>query len=308
MTKQHIIKAYAYRISIPAIDTVKNLATDEYYNYELFEGFLSEIITQKMNKITEKGKYLHLVSIKQSNDADILEGVFHTTKYGQTSDIIDINNDSVVNTLQPIQGVKNVVNFVINRNTGFLLIQADSFRIVTRNYLIDFFEKRKLLAENHVNLFNVRCRPLLLSKENFYIIQTIYDEDFYFQLAKLMNIKAVSINTKVTKSEVNSALSKFTLPNLNEELYMDEISDVTYTFKNTRRSKGVRQVKQFIKNSLDMEKIDTITAHGSNQEKVEFNKIKPRKYDLTTTINENGVLDQAKIIDEMIRLAKEFIE
>lgn len=308
MTKQHIINAYAYRISIPAIDTVRNLATDEYYNSDLFEGFLNEILNQKLNKSIEKGKYMHLVSIKPSLDSSVLEGTFHTTKYGQQSDIIDITNDAVVNQLKPGHGVKNIVNFVIHRKSGFLLIQNDPFRVISRNNLIDFLEKRKHIAEKYVTDFNNNCKPLLISKDNFYTIQTIYDEDFYKQLAKLMNIKAVSINTKVEKSDVNAALSKFTLLDSNEESYLDEITDVTYTFKNTFRGHGVKHVKHFIKNALDMEKIDTITAHGSNQENVSFGKVKARKYPISTTINEHGVLDQSKIIDGMIKIAKEFTE
>lgn len=305
MLKKTKVKAFAFQISIPAIDTTKNSPTVDYYNNELFEGFLHEIINTGKNKLMEKGKYLKLISIKQSSDAQILEGVFHTTRYGSLNDIIDTTNDKIVNTMQPIQGVKQTVNFVINRDNGVMLIQTDSFRIISRSNLLEFFEKRKDLGVQHVKLFNQKNKPLLVSHENFYYLNTIYDEDFYAKLAEFLNIKAIEINTKVSKEEANSALSRFTLPDANTEDYIDDVTDITYTFKNKLRSQGIKYVKHFIKNSLDMEKVDSITAHGPNNEKVTFNQIKPRSYPIDTTINVNGVIDNSLIINNMIKLVKE---
>ncbi|MEK9196856.1 hypothetical protein [Ureibacillus sp. FSL E2-3493] len=308
MAKKQTVNVYAYKISTPAIDTARNVATDGYYNHQLFEGFLNEIISNSRNKILESGKYIHLIGIKQSSDADVLEGLFHTTRYGTKSDIIDVSNDKVVSQLEPMHGVKNIVNFVIHRKSGILLIQNDPFKLIQRNNLIDFLERNVELGKKHVTKFNIDFKPLLVSNSNFYTIQTIYDEDFYQQLAKIANIKAVSINTKVQKESVNTALSKFTHSGVSSDDYLDDVTDVTYTFKNSRRNNGVKHVKNFIKNALDLEKIDTIIAHGSNKEKVEFNKIKPRKYQITTTINDSKVLDQSKIIEGMIKIVKEFKE
>lgn len=304
MVKKTKVKVYAYRISTPAINTDKNLATDNYYNYELFESFLNVLISSGLDKNIKDGKYFKLHSIQQSDDADVLSGEIHTTKYGQLSDIIDISNDKVVNILQPIQGVKHIVNFVIHRKTGVFLMQSDPFFVASRKSLIEFLEARKEHGDPFVKSFNKKHKPLLLSKQNFYTINTIFDEDFYEQLAQIINVKSVEIIREVDKAEANAALNYFIHNDVNEEDFLDEITHISYQFKNTMRQRGVAQVRRFIERALDFEKIDTLTAHGVQGEKATFDKVKPRKYDITTNISESGVIDNSIIIKEMVNLVK----
>lgn len=77
---------------------------------------------------------------------------------------------------------------------------------------------------------------------------------------------------------------------------------MTYTFKNTVRSDGIKRVRNFVQNALDLEKIDSVVAEGDRL-KAEF-KIKPKSYPIKTTKNEHGILDQTKIINQMIDLVK----
>nr|WP_054549361.1 hypothetical protein [Lysinibacillus sphaericus] len=312
--KPYSVFVEAFKIETPIFNTDTNTAIANYYNNDIFSEFLMEIINSNNNKYMDGIRYLQLVSLQQSNDADILEGKIHTTRYGTQGEIIDTTTDQVVNQIEPAQGVKNEINFVINRTNGLLLIQRDPFRVLNRRLFLEFLEARKSLAKNNIRQFNNNNKPNMISDQSFFTISTIYDEGFYDQIAQMANIKSISINTIVEKEEVNEAISMFTKEN-DENLEHDSedndnfptnITEMTYTFKNSIRNTGITGVERFVRNALDFEKIQSIAAYGSNKGKplkAEF-EIKPKSYPIKTTKNSNGVLDQSKIINEMINLIK----
>ncbi|ARK23259.1 hypothetical protein SporoP37_00185 [Sporosarcina sp. P37] len=305
-TKMHSITVYAFQIGTPVVNIDNSTIIDNYYDSDFFEEFLRLVIESDASKHLDGTNYFHLVSLQQSSDAEILEGKIHTTKYGTLSEIIDTHTDAIVNTLEPRQGVKNEINFVINRESGLFLIQNDPFRIFSRNFFFDFLKNRDYLAEDLVTEFNEKNSAHSLYKEHIFTLLTIHDQGFYEQLAKIQNIKSVSVNTIVEKADVNSALSHFTKNDASKEDYLNNVTEMTYTFKNTIRSNGISQVKKFVQNALDLEKIDSILAKGRAEGKdlkAEF-KIKPQSYPIKTTKNSNGILDQSKIITQMVDLAK----
>ncbi|MEQ6048479.1 hypothetical protein U2I53_05540 [Lysinibacillus capsici] len=312
-TQPYSVYVEAYKIETPIFNTDTNTAPQGYFNNNIFGGFLTDIVKSGNNKYMDGSRYLQLVSLKQSSDADILEGKIHTTRYGTQGDIIDTTTDQVVNQIDPVQGVKNEINFVINKNNGKLLIQKDPFRIFNRSLFIEFLEKRKYLGKKPIQQFNLANKPNLISDQSFFTISTIYDEGFYDQIAKIANIKSISINTKVEKNEVNEAIAMFTrerIENVNipdeDDYCPTEITEMTYTFKNSVRNQGIKGVRRFVQNALDFEKIESIVAKGPSNGKsikAEF-KIKPKTFPIKTTKNSNGILDQSKIITEMINLIK----
>lgn len=304
--KVHSVTAYAFQIGTPAVNTDTNTIIEGYYDHHFFGNFLRLIINSGVSKDMDGTNYFHLFSMIQSSDADVFEGKIHTTKYGILSEIIDTHTDAIVNTLDPQQGVKNEINFVINIRNGLLLIQNDPFRIVSRNFLFDFLKRREHLMHTLVKNFNEANVPNSLFEKHTFTLTTIHDQGFYDQLAKIQNVKSVSVNTIVEKANVNSALEHFTKDDAIQQDYLNNVTEMTYTFKNTIRSNGITQVRDFIKKALDLEKIESIVANGSGEGKAlkaEF-KIKPQSYPIKTTKNANGVLDQSKIITQMIDLAK----
>ncbi|ANU28412.1 hypothetical protein [Planococcus versutus] len=296
------IKVHTFQAGTPAIDLESANLVDSYYNNDFFEKFLKLIISNRNNKHKNGTNYFHLVSLKQSSDADVLEGKIHTTKYGVLSDIIDTDTDIIVNRVEPVQGVRNEINFVINKNNGLFLIQNDPFRIVSRNFLFDFLKEREPLALNLVKQFNLDNLSHSLFEKFSFTFVTVHDKGFYEQLAKIHNIKSISVNTTVERPAVNSALNRFTKEGVSEEDLLADVTDIMYTFKNTKRSDGIKRVENFVENALDLEKIDSIVAEGQNL-KAEF-KIKPQSYQIKTSKNKHGILDQSKIINQMIELVK----
>lgn len=300
-SKQRKVRVYTYEVKTPYVNIDTSTTYDNYYNHAFFMKFLKAIIRSN-NKKKDGTNYFHLHSIEQSEDADVFVGKIHTTKYGTSSEILNINTDKVVNKLAPEHGLKNEINFALNKNNGKLLIQNDPFRVANRNFISEFLEERQQLVINEVYSFNKQNNPNQVFKERIFLLTTVYDKGFYDQLAEIINVKSVSITTTVEKSEVNDFLNNFTKEGSDESDYIHDISEMTYTFKNKIRNQGVSSVKAFVKNALDLEKISSITAQGGNK-KAEL-KVKPKSHEIITSINSEGVLDQSKIITEMINLIK----
>lgn len=300
--KPATIIAYTFQAGTPVVDLETEAVVDKYYNNKFFESFLKLIISEKKNKHKDGTNYFHLVSLKQSDDADILEGKIHTTKYGILSDIIDTDTDAIVNRVEPVQGVKNEINFVINKTNGLVLIQNDPFRIISRNFLFEFLKAREHIASDLVKEFNLENLSHSLFEKFAFTLVTLHDEGFYDQLAKIYNIKSVSVTTTVDRANINSALSRFTKEGASDDDLLADVTDIAYTFRNTIRSDGIKRVRNFVQNALDLEKVDSIIAEGQNQ-RAEF-KIKPRNFQIKTSKNEHGILDQSKIITQMISLIK----
>ncbi|WYU50346.1 hypothetical protein MHH67_13265 [Bacillus sp. FSL K6-0047] len=308
--KGEVVQVYAYKISTPLTNIDTNAMDPEFYSYEFFEGFLDILVSSKNRTFMDGSRYIELVSFKQSDDADIIEGKIHTTRYGTLNNILNVETREVTGQLNPTEGVVNEINFVICRQTGLFLVQSDPFRVANRNQLDNYFTRKQVLAEDLANEYNKQNHPYLLYNNNFFFIETVFNKDFYEQLAKIAKVKEVSITSKVQKPEDNAALEAFKKESdqeLDENLVIGGVTEAVYTVKNSIRNGGLKHVERFVKNIVDFEKVSKLEAKGYNEfskpETASF-EVKPVRYPVVTTKNSNGVLDQSEIIKGMVDIAK----
>ncbi|PAQ15031.1 hypothetical protein CD798_08280 [Bacillaceae bacterium SAOS 7] len=303
-----IIPIFAYKISNPITNIDTNIINDTFYSYKLFEKFLDLIIGNQPSKFMDGSKYIDLISTKQSSDAEILEGKIHTTRYGSLSNILNVKTNQVVGQLNPTEGVVNEINFVICRKTGLLLIQSDPFRVATRNFINEYFNRKQTLANKLVDTYNSTNHPNHIYKEFLFTMETLVDQDFYTQLARIARIKELSITAEITKSNDNSALDQFKVRRLEEDhVNVEGVTELVYTLRNKVFNDGLKHVERFVRNVIDLEKVSKLEAKGYNEackvETASFS-IKPVKFYVNTTKNSNGILDQSEIIEGMIQIVK----
>lgn len=305
--KKHTLTCYAFQLNTPIYSRASNTLIPDVFNHEFFSKFLNIIIQSNRAKHLDGAKYFHLISYSHELDEEIFNGKIHTTRYGTMSDIIDVQTDNVVNQLEPGHGVKNEINFVINPNNGLLLVQNDPFRIFSRSFLFEYLKYRELLASDIIKEYNDAHSDTEIYEQFTFQLSTIHDEGFYDRLAAMDNIKSFNIEVSVDKINVNNALQRFSKEDAPDSEFIEGITDVSYSFKNKLRNQGITKVKRFIENAIDMEKIDGLKAIGKANGKeitAEF-KVKPQSYPVLTTKNNHGILDQTKIIENMIKLAKD---
>ncbi|WP_404407652.1 hypothetical protein [Jeotgalibacillus malaysiensis] len=301
--------AFVYKISTPVTNIDENNMVKDFYSYKFFEKFLHTIIKRTDSEFTDGKKFIDLISIKQSSDADILEGVFHTSRYGTKNDIIDIKSKAVVANLHPTQGVRNSIHFVINRKTGVFIIQSDPFKVATRNTIVKYFDRKQILANTLVDKYNKNNHPNHIYKEFIFAIETMVDEGFYQQLRKLATTKELKVTSSVEKPDSNAAISTLTKDDYDDKDMLGEVTDVSYSWESNGRGSSLKHIERFVKNVIDLEKVSNIKASGYNHagksDSASFS-VKPVKHFITTTKNSNGELDESKIIEDLIKHCKKY--
>lgn len=303
------IPAYVYRFSTPITNVDTNTIVKYQYSYKFFENFLKTFIGKKDSEFTDGKKYIDLISIKQSLDAEIIEGYFHTSRYGTKNDIIDIKSKQVVANLHPTQGVRNIVHFVIHRTSGVFIIQSDPFKVATRNTIATYLDKKQILANSLVKAYNNKNHPYHIYKDYIYTLETLVEDGFYEQLKKLSTVKELKVTSAVLKPDSNAAISSLLKDDHDESDYLAEVTDVSFSWESNKKGKGIEHIERFVKNVLDTEKINKVEAHGYNhankRDKATFS-VKPIKHFIDTTKNDNGELDESIIIASLVDLAKKY--
>jgi hypothetical protein len=310
MTETTTKRIFAYKICTPVTNLEFDQMNKDVYLRQIFEPFLTEVMNQSVNvkALREEGKFFDINSINQNEDADYLEGVFHTTRYGTQNDIIEITTQAVQGQVLPTQGVKFDVHFVLCRRTGLLLVESDPFRVATRNTIDTYLSKKQTLVKQFIEDYNKENYPQFVYDSMVFTIESVMDQGFYDQLAEISKIKEVSGYMEVTDDGQNAAISKFKNDAAGNEHNVSEVTEFKISLINSVRNSGLKHVKRFIDNSLDLEKFSRFEVSGydnMNKKRTASFNVKPVSFYVNVDINGNGVINSAQLIQEMVNIAKE---
>lgn len=311
MTETSIItkRIYAFKISTPVTNIETDTMNPHIFIRDLFETFLNRIQTQNQNikALTDDGKFFDLHSFSQSDDADFVEGVFHTTRYGTQNDIIEIATKAIQGQVLPSQGVKYDVHFVLCRRTGLLLVESDPYRVATRNTIDKYLSKKQTLMTDYIQDYNRRNRPQFIYDSMIFTIENVMDEGFYDQLAEITRIKEVSGYMEVNENDQNEAVSRFKREAAGEDHNITEVTEFKISLLNSVRNSGLKHVRRFIQNSLDLEKFSRFEVAGydsMSRKRIATFNVKPVSFYVNVEVNENGLINSGQLLNEMVNIAK----
>jgi hypothetical protein len=300
-------RIFAYQICTPLLNRHTNSLDDKRYDHDRFEWLLNAISSQPANQraMRFENKLIDMMYYHDSlEDANLIEGLFISTRYGELQDIIDVNTLTTTGNLQDHEGVKNEISFVLCKKTGLLLVQSDSARVVTRNTLDKYFSNKVQLINNIISEFNHNNDPLHIVDNMFFTIQTIVSDDFFKKIRQLARIKEAKVFITLKESKNNAAVEYYQDALESEVDMVDEIS-ISLINKKTRT--GIRNVEKFFRKLIELEKYDRYEVqgytHSNDPKRITFDS-QAMDFPVYVSQNDNGLLNRTELVEEMIKIAK----
>lgn len=299
------IKVSVYEIQTPKLDIQNNEYIEKRFDSDHFVGFLNKIMTLPLeNRIyDENNKFLTLEGFAVSEDAEFYEGVFTSARYGEVTQLVHRRTfDKRPSDKTIDEGDENTVYFVIDITNGRLYLQSDSKRIVTKGTIDKYLRNFMDLYIAEIEEFN-RTNNLTITPKNLFNIKTIYAQEFFEEINKLLRIKKATMKINYnqdTNSEVINAIRR-------EADDLDGADEITYTLVNKERGGGMKRVEKFLKNLEEIEKYENIILEGI-EESGRMKAIKledhPKNFSVKVNVNENGIINFQNLIDGIIQEAK----
>ncbi|GED61528.1 hypothetical protein ABER61_28805 [Brevibacillus formosus] len=298
------VKIYGFEIITPKF--FGNGYDMERYDHDQMEYFFSEIMNLKERKrvFHYKGKMINLVSCKQSSDADFMEGVFTSAKFGQEQDIINVYDQTTTGQKGKNEGVKNEVHFVLQKKTGLLLVQYDDQRVVSRDLIKRFFDNHLPLMDRYKSEFKKVNKPYEIPK-SFLQIKTLPSKQFFDELRQMATIKEAYVLADLSKGTNNQAVEF--LRNEAQENEVDGFQQIKISLLNKVKRTGIRHIEDYFKKMLELEAYDGYgvsgIAHSGKTKNLTMARV-PHNYDINVSVNTVGLISVSELISQMVYIAK----
>lgn len=267
------------------------------FDFELVNYFFNKIIsdvTLKERAFKKNNKMINLVSFKQSEDANLYEGSFITARYGKEQDIIDIFEQVETGKKPKNHGVKNEVNFLMDRKTGLLLVEKDSERVASRDFIYRFIRHHKDLIEDYLIEFNKQFDPIKIHSRSFLKVISLPSRTFFEEIKEFATVKDAYYYLDIDKIEnkSNEASNVLYLYDKAKENGMHGINRVKVSFESTVKKSSVRGMSNYFKKLFESQYFDGIGVkgqlHSGRQRTIEMENIQ-RAFDIEVEYNENGL-------------------
>lgn len=307
MNKSKTVTIKAYELTTPKF--AGDIQHENTYDNEIIDLLFKSIME------LEKGKRkymndtvsLNLGSFKQSVDAHIVEGHFITARHGIRRSHIDVNTQEEIGIIDIHHGVEAIVYFMIDRNTGLLLVQDDFNKVFSRTLLLSFLYMHKSIIYPYIEKFNKlnTKKPLVIHKRSCYRLQTLPPINFMEKLKEFKRIKSAILTLDNPPERVNNDVSD----KLDEELEQNDIEeyDLEIKIKNKSNSSTVRAFEKYFTSIIEQQKYDSYAIEGI-LENGKSKKITPdtitRDFYAEVKFNDNGYPSIDDIYNRMINIIK----
>lgn len=302
------IRIHAYDLCTP-----KYLINEAYvlgrYDHEQVAVLLYRMqqLDETTRALLHKNKMINLVSYQESDDSDFIEGKFITARYGKKQDIMDVLNQRITGQKGRNEGVVNEVYFVLDRNTGLLLVEHDDEHVISRDMLHRYFKSQMSLVEDYIISFNKFNKKVMTLPKNAYTaVTTVPSKSFFEELDELTTIKEVYVYADIKENTNNDAISFLTKEASQNDL--DDYQCVKISLINKIKRSSIKHVKAYIKNLMELEAYDGYGVIGSSEGRRRQLDIVSNHVSLSDVIeveiNINGLISPEDIFNKMIRFAK----
>lgn len=300
---------YGYDLTTPKFKG-KSYDIDR-FDFELLEYFFTRILTEipiKERAYKDKSRMINLISFKQSDDANLYEGVFITARYGKEQEILDIFEQIAAGTKPRNHGVKNDVNFIVDKRTGLLLLEKDSERVASRDMIKKFLTYHRDLMLDYREAFNAQFDPAKIHKRSFLKISSLPPKSFFEEIHEFSSIKDAYYYLDIseqrsTNNEASNLMYLYSQANENE---MKGITRVKISFENTIPKNSIRGVEAYFKKLFEAQYFDGFGVTGKLEsgrtKTIELENIQ-RAFDVKVEYNENGLPSLSDLIEQMSDIA-----
>ncbi|KWZ68341.1 hypothetical protein [Bacillus altitudinis] len=303
------VTVLGYEICTPKFK--EDIWDEDRYDNEMIEVFLNLImyVDIKDRAFRRKNKMINLQSIKQSDDADFLEGVFFTAKYGKEQTIIDVPNQIDAGKKEKNHGVKNEVNFLIHKRTGLLLIEKDSEGVARASMIQKFFRYHRELIYPYIEEFNKNNRPIKIYKNSFYRINSLPSKSFFDEIEEFSTVKEAFYYKDISLGEGanNQAADLMYHYNNASENGVSGVTRVKVSFQNKIPKGSVKHVVSYFQRLFESQNYDGIGVSGKlnsgRHRTIELENIQ-RAFDISVEHSDTGIVSLQDLIKEMVQIAK----
>lgn len=277
------------------------------YDHEQVEKLLSKIMSLDINARAchYKNKMVNLLSYQISPDADFIEGVFYSAKYGEQQEIIDVYTQITTGNKGKNEGVKNQMSFLLDKRNGLLLVQHDPEYGVTRDMLHRFFVNHSDLVEPYRESFNKINDPIKIPKNAYIKVAALPSKEFFEEIRNFARIREAFVLADLETGRSNEAIEY--LRNEAMESDVEDFQQVKILLKNTITNGSIRHIEAFFKKLFDADKYDGYGVTGiyesGSSRTINMAKV-PQTYDVEVTVNSNGIIDRSRLVEELIQIAK----
>ncbi|SEM79635.1 hypothetical protein SAMN04489762_1059 [Terribacillus saccharophilus] len=304
-----------------------NSVKEDRFDFELLDTLLKKIlevpIKERAFKNKKKNKSINLLSYKDSDDSDLVEGVFSTARYGKEQKIIDIPDQTEAGLKGKNQGVLSQVNFIIDKATGLLLVEKDSEGVARRQLILGFLKYHKGLIYDYIEQFNKQFSPNKIHKNNFVSVKSLPPKTFFEDIKDFASIKDAYYYKDINQDDnKNNEASNFMYQYQKADKEgMKGVTRVKVSFENTLRGGSVRHVEKFFKKLFEAQNYDALAPNKNNEyddvdgfgasgrlqsgrtRTIELENIQ-RAFDVSVEHSEGGIPSVSDLIEQMVYIAK----
>jgi hypothetical protein len=300
--KTRFEKVYAYEIITPKLHP-KGLDLER-YDHEQVDFFINEILKKNEadRAVHYKNKMINLISYRQTEDTDLMEGRFSSARFGQEQDIIDVYRQTTTGVKGRNEGVKNEVHFVLQKSTGLLLVQYDNQKVVSREMMKKFFYHHRDLVKGYKKEFNKINSPYIIPR-SFMQIKTLPSKQFFEELREFASIKEAFVIADLARGTNNDALEYLR----NEAEGVEDYQQIRISFLNKIKRSGIKHIEAFFRRLYESEAYDGYGVQGKTYagktKQITMEKV-PHNYDVEVSVNDQGIIDSSELIKGMVDIVK----
>lgn len=252
----------AYNFTTPKFAGKKQFEST--FDYEVLETLFKSIM--KLNKSARKYKdetvSLNLGSYTESDDANFIEGYFITARHGVRRSQIDVNTQAEVGVLERIHGVEANVHFMLDKQTGLILVNEDFNKVFNRKLLHTFLQSHRKIIYPYIDEFNKlnKDHPFVIHKRSSYRLQTLPPINFMDKLKEFAEIKSAILTLDHTTEKRDIDVSEI----LDKELEENDIEeyDMEIKIKNKTGRSMVKTFEKYFEAIIEQQKYDSYAIEG----------------------------------------------
>ena len=303
------VMIYGYELTTPKF--TRDSYDIDRFDFEILGYYFSRIINEvplKERAFKDSKRMINLISFKQSDDANLYEGVFTTARYGKEQDILDVLEQVEAGVKPKTHGIKNEVNFIVDSRTGLMLLEKDSERVASGDIIRKFIRYHRDLITDYIVAFNKQKDPIKIHKRSFMKISSLPQKSFFDEIHEFSTIKDAYYYLDIselpaTSNEVSNLLY---LQNKADENGMKGVTRVKVSFENNVPKESITGVNDYFKKLFESQYFDGLGVcgklHSGRQRTIELENIQ-RAFDIQVEFNESGLPSFSDLIEGMSEIA-----
>lgn len=267
------LKIYVYQLRTPLLK--KEIEGKEKYYNKYVDFNIINIVFKYINSLNdsykvktyEKSKTMKLIHYNEHYNENFAYGRFKTVEHGEVGKNVDVRNFETISEYDENEGREKIVQFLIDKRSGYLYIERDRSSVINLSRLNSYFKvmfptkdyKAQFNASNDNNV-NMTDRNII----NFVMLEPIPFIEQLKQITVLKSVKA-TVEKETVSNQRSGIISNLKSQALNRNLgeFNAEIE-----LKQFDRQKLSDEMIGFIQYIIDSQSYENIKVKGKTANEV----------------------------------------